>query len=113
MGTNGEASGGNDSSRVMNMILDGLKTLGTKVDANQAKTEAQIDSLNATFRAQMDAGDEKRLSKEVFQEFKETNDIRIKRLEESPMKVLAWLGFACGLIGGPLLSVVLFIVTHR
>lgn len=121
MGTNsndGSSNGGNggnsspDNSRVMNMILGRLDKIEEKFDDGQERVEAKLDAVTAAIRSQIDAGDEKRLAIAVFDEYRRGTEERLTRLEQSPMKVLAWLGFACGLIGGPLLTIILYILTH-
>lgn len=91
-----------DNTRVENLILGRLDSI-----------EGKLDTAISAMRTEMTAGDERRLSKDVFEQYQVAINTRIERLEGSPMKVLAWLGFACGSVGGPLLNVALFIITKH
>lgn len=97
-GTDSDGSGG----RVESLILGRLDTI-----------EGKLDTAITAMRTEMTAGDERRLSKDVFEQYQTAINTRIERLEGSPMKVLAWLGFATGVVGGPLLNVALYALTHK
>lgn len=102
MGGTGAGGDNADGGRVLTMIAEWMPRI-----------ESKLDTAIADIRAEMHAGDEARVSKEAWTEYDRAIQQRLQRLEDSPMKVLAWLGFVCGLVGGPLLTVVLFIVLHH
>ncbi len=86
---------GTDGRKVETVILDLVKDINNKLDS---------------LREEIKSGDEQRVSKDAFREYQLAVAERLARLEASPMRALAWISLVCGLIGGPLLTVILFIL---
>ena len=85
-------------NRMLDLILKGIDDLRGDVQG---------------LRAELTAGDEKRVSKDAYEQYQKATEERLGRLEASPMRMLAWMGFFGGVVGGPLLNAAMFVFTHR
>lgn len=93
----GEGTPNGSENQLLGLILKGIDDL-----------RADVQGL----RQEIAAGDEKRVSLAEFGQYQKATDGRLDKLEASPMKVLAWLGFAFGFVS-PILTLVLFLIIHK